>query len=572
MLLGLLAAGLLASCAGAADNQTPGVAGAPATSSPTPTALPTPSPLVSPSAATSPVAVKTYIVASGDTFSRIAASFQVTVEELLAANPSITDPNRIAIGDVVRVPVRPVGTVIRIEGPDYRHLRLGESVDLVAVGSPGHSNEAVHWQVAEVDARSTAWGPGPEWRYLEDTSIEADGRSSPVLADYAAGAPQGRHQWRAYRAWVAATAAHPQLWTQIVAVEWGGTGPCPAAYPADTEKLDAPDGTTYATVPGEDAAHNSRWTLVATKAGGTSGAGWRRILGSCWEPLELVVGKDATAYLSAVYQTGEPSDDIRSMRLIVAGPEGFRSESELARADLERAPNGTVFAIRAEVSNRGPSEPAFFSMTVAALGPDGHPRSGWPFTTMDPSSRPAFGSDGTAYIAETTDDGDRIVALGPDGKIKEGWPHAIPGELKWTVCGAGCADAPDSPQVAADGTVYGGFNSGIYVIGPNGRSKEGWPYVLPRGTSIPSACRGSTPDCESFDPIMAADGRVYIPSYDERSGAPHDDLICLSPGGTTCPGWPVRLPKAAAGDFAIDDRGNVHISGIVVRPDGTIVE
>ncbi len=49
----------------------------------------------------------------------------MTVEALLALNPSIEDPNRIAVADVIRVPVRSVGTVIRIEGPDYRHLRLG---------------------------------------------------------------------------------------------------------------------------------------------------------------------------------------------------------------------------------------------------------------------------------------------------------------------------------------------------------------------------------------------------------------------------------------------------------------
>ena len=156
------------------------------------------------------------------------------------------------------------------------------------------------------------------------------------------------------------------------------------------------------------------------------------------------------------------------------------------------------------------------------------------------------------------------------------------GELKWTVCGAGCADVPDKPQVSADGTVYDSFRSGIYVVGPDGQAKDGWPYILPKGTSIPSLCRGGTPGCERFDPIMADDGRIYVPWYDERSATPHDDLICLTPGGTMCPGWPIRLPGLARGFLEIDEHGNVQVSvcppesycdtKVTVWPDGTIVE
>lgn len=573
---GFLAVCLLTSCGGVADTQTPPVAGGPGTSSPTLTVLPTPSPVESPSPA-----VQTYVVRLGDTFARIAAWFHVPVEELLAANPSITDPNGVAVGDVISVPVRSAGTVIRIDGPDYRHLRLGESAELVALGSPQLANEVVHWQVAEADAEPPAWGPGQEWRYMDDPNIEADGRSSPVLAEWPNSQPG--HVWRAYRAWVAATAAHPELWTQVVAVEWGGTGPCPAADPGYAERLVAPDGTTYATVPGEDAVYNSQWTLLATNAGGTPGAGWRHALDSCWEPYDVVVGKDATVYLSAAYRTGESSADVPPMRLIVAGPEGVRSERELAWADLERAPDGTAFAIRTEVSDEGPHEPTWLAITVTALGPDGDPRPGWPFTTVDPSSEPVFSGDGTVYLAQTTDAGDRIIALGRDGEVKEGWPYAIPGKLEWTVCGAGCANVPDQPLVAADGMVYDSFDSGIYIVRPDGQARQGWPYVLPMGTSIPSACRGDTPGCETFDPIMADDGRVYVPWFDGRSGAPHDDLVCITRGGTLCPGWPIPLPDGAmAMRIAIDARGYVEVSvvespharetTITVRPDGTIVE
>ena len=45
-----------------------------------------------------------YVVASGDTLAQIARVHGLTVDELLAANPKITDPNRIAVGDEIRIP------------------------------------------------------------------------------------------------------------------------------------------------------------------------------------------------------------------------------------------------------------------------------------------------------------------------------------------------------------------------------------------------------------------------------------------------------------------------------------
>ncbi|HYO43144.1 MAG TPA: LysM domain-containing protein, partial [Candidatus Limnocylindrales bacterium] len=49
--------------------------------------------------------VQVYVVAKGDTMSRIAKKFGVTVEELLAANPQIKNPDKIKIGDPITIPV-----------------------------------------------------------------------------------------------------------------------------------------------------------------------------------------------------------------------------------------------------------------------------------------------------------------------------------------------------------------------------------------------------------------------------------------------------------------------------------
>ena len=69
---------------------------APATAVPSETIKPGPTPQI-------------YIVKRGDTMSKIAAKFQVTVEDIMAANPDIKDPNVIALGQQIIIPVATPG-------------------------------------------------------------------------------------------------------------------------------------------------------------------------------------------------------------------------------------------------------------------------------------------------------------------------------------------------------------------------------------------------------------------------------------------------------------------------------
>jgi hypothetical protein len=63
-----------------------------ATATPLPTPVPEPTPQV-------------HIVAKKETLSKIAKKYGITLEELLAANPQIKNPNRIDIGDEITIPV-----------------------------------------------------------------------------------------------------------------------------------------------------------------------------------------------------------------------------------------------------------------------------------------------------------------------------------------------------------------------------------------------------------------------------------------------------------------------------------
>lgn len=97
---GVLAAALIAGCGPAA---TPSPSPSPLlaiTPPPTeaPTAASTESP--SPSAATGQV----YVVKKGDTLIRIAFRHGVTLAALLAANPEVTDPTKLRIGQKLVIP------------------------------------------------------------------------------------------------------------------------------------------------------------------------------------------------------------------------------------------------------------------------------------------------------------------------------------------------------------------------------------------------------------------------------------------------------------------------------------
>jgi LysM repeat protein len=77
----------------------PRQAAAPPTSAPTATLAPS---LAPPSVA--PPTPRLYTVAKGDTIRGIASQFKLTMDELLAANPEVTNPSRIRIGQKLVIP------------------------------------------------------------------------------------------------------------------------------------------------------------------------------------------------------------------------------------------------------------------------------------------------------------------------------------------------------------------------------------------------------------------------------------------------------------------------------------
>ena len=75
---------------------------------------------------TTPSEPTTYSVQAGDTMGRIAEQFGLSLQDLLAANPQITSPDSIQIGDVVNIPG--AGDVTPQTGDRVHTVQAGETL------------------------------------------------------------------------------------------------------------------------------------------------------------------------------------------------------------------------------------------------------------------------------------------------------------------------------------------------------------------------------------------------------------------------------------------------------------
>ena len=85
-----------------------------------------------------------YTIRAGDTFFSLAARFNVTVQQLAAANPGV-DPNRLMIGQQICIPTAPPvgcpgGTLYTIRAGDTLFAlaqRFGTAVAAILAANPG---------------------------------------------------------------------------------------------------------------------------------------------------------------------------------------------------------------------------------------------------------------------------------------------------------------------------------------------------------------------------------------------------------------------------------------------------
>jgi LysM repeat protein len=151
------------------------------------TPVPTSTPVVSPTRRPDPTN-QSYVVRSGDTLSSIAQRFGLTLGQLMAANPTISDPNRIRVGQVLVIP--PPGAPD--EGPRSATFTDGsdDAVDSGGelVATPGYADitrasaelvddRRIRFELTLVNAPPARMDPSVETvRYVVVVDVDSDGQ------------------------------------------------------------------------------------------------------------------------------------------------------------------------------------------------------------------------------------------------------------------------------------------------------------------------------------------------------------------------------------------------------------
>ncbi|HXQ36217.1 MAG TPA: LysM peptidoglycan-binding domain-containing protein, partial [Anaerolineales bacterium] len=88
-----------------------------------------------------PTGGQVYYVQSGDTLRKIAAKFSVTVDAILKANPQISNPNVIYVGQAITIPAQ-ASTHIVQKGDTLRIIaaKYGTTVDALLALNPNIKN------------------------------------------------------------------------------------------------------------------------------------------------------------------------------------------------------------------------------------------------------------------------------------------------------------------------------------------------------------------------------------------------------------------------------------------------
>jgi len=212
-----------------------------------------------------------------------------------------------------------------------------------------------------------------------------------------------------------------------------------------------------------------------------------------------------------------------------------------------------------------------------SIGPTGHVN--WRFsvdTDGDVTTPPTIASDGTIFMASDSLGNGRLYAMHPNGTVKwltvlgNGVKNVSPAlshdqtELYVTAAGnlaiglnaqtgaelwrialqpftVGSRANDYSPVVAADGTIYVGFRSGLFAVNP---STHAATTVFP----APSKELIMSP------PALAADGTIYLAS----SGRPSAVVRAINPNGSVK--WTATIPG----------RGRARNTPPVVGADGKV--
>jgi hypothetical protein len=204
-----------------------------------------------------------------------------------------------------------------------------------------------------------------------------------------------------------------------------------------------------------------------------------------------------------------------------------------------------------------------------ALGDHGF-LDGWPIPIDGALSSPVFGPDGTIVVTAGIYDrrDTRIQALDPRTRRIVATSPRLRILSASTRIDVDCNSWPETPLVAADGTVYLIYFPTIYAFDAALRRLPGWPVDVSGDLASAEPPGFDGLDCGwGLEPVTGSNGTLYL-SLEPTSKSRGGRLDAIAKTGKRPAGWPVRLNRAGSTfwDVAVGDDGTVY--ALAVEPEG----
>lgn len=382
-----------------------------------------------------------------------------------------------------------------------------------------------------------------------------------------------------------------------------------------SEPTFGPDGTAYFLV--RDPLGEPRANIVALDAGGHVKPGWPIKPAPGSDLSALALGTDGSVYIEerGPVATGNVLHRLRSDGRDLPGwpfkmPPDFTCPNgpEFATDDPRTpTPNDPCYPASVNVALDGTAyltAQRSVGTQLIAIDPSGVVKSGWPIALDNRDWYPQqLGPDGTVYLISRPtgtptwdpvkgliDNGAQLWAYGSNGRLRSGWPIPVPnideilidplgdivvrslvddvGELcrsprrtVYTIVGPdgrtrpgwprGSTGFASSPVVDAGGTLYYFSATGrLYAHDRAGEVKAGWPVVVP----------GAGGGCGPESPYLAPDGTLF---------AMGDEVVAVSADGRAPEGWPYRPAGSQSGPCFDSECFGGHAAPAFGR-DGTV--
>jgi hypothetical protein len=211
------------------------------------------------------------------------------------------------------------------------------------------------------------------------------------------------------------------------------------------------------------------------------------------------------------------------------------------------------------------------STRVIAFDLDGV-RDGWPVSIDGWTSAPAFGPNGSIYLAVGAPERGptRTLVFDRAGRALPVGSDAIAIATSSEYVGAGMEPGP--PIVADDGTAFiveTGGKTTVFGLDPAGRVMTGWPYTVTVGIENRGSCSADSAGCGYFRTTpQTGPGTVLYLLHAARDASIGGSAVAIGRDGKVRPGWPVVLRRKSASFSTIVAGTDGMVYALAVEPEG----